>query len=66
MPLAFQNTQKFNYSNNKFKIDKLECSYKLNLVIFYAISFFITNNFNEINIYGFSKNKQNKKIEIFF
>ena len=56
----------FNYANNKFKIDKLECSYKLNLVIFYAISFFITNNFNEINIYGFSKNKQNKKIEIFF
>ena len=53
----------YNITKNKnINIQKDFCSYNKNLVLIYALSFCISNNFKEIVIYGLTKNISNYKI----
>ena len=70
----FKNKRKkiINYNISKdrnIKMNKEFCSFNKNLVLIYALSFCIVNKFNEIVIYGLSKNVSNyeilKKIKLF-
>ena len=60
----------YNISKDRnIKMNKEFCSFNKNLVLIYALSFCIVNKFNEIVIYGLSKNVSNyeilKKIRLF-
>ena len=50
------------YKNKKLKINKNYCSFEKNLVLVYALSFCISNNINEIKIFGLTKSPSNLKI----
>ena len=48
--------------SEKIEISKLQCGFKKNLVLLYALSFCISNKFDEIVIYGLTKNQSNMNV----
>lgn len=50
------------FFGKNLSINKKYCEFNLNLVLVYAISFFISSNFSKIEIYGLSKNKYNNHL----
>lgn len=50
------------YFSDKFFLNKNYCRYNKNLVLIFALSYCIVNNVEKINLYGLSKNDENKKI----
>ena len=50
------------FKNKEIKIKNKFCSYQKNLVLIYALSFCISNKFNEVLILGLTKNVSNYKI----
>lgn len=48
--------------SKKLSIKKNYCAFNLNLALVYAIAYFISKNFLNINIYGLAKNKFNDSI----
>ena len=63
--IPFKNQRTFYYDifyGKKLLIKKNNCEFNLNLVLVYAIAFFLSNDFSKVEIYGLTKNKYNSHL----